>query len=281
MKWVKPVLSITMQNFRKWKQDCRVWIAFGIVLILIHSVTKGLSGICAYTGVKSSPWIFPFLYAPYYNKLLFFFPLVLIFSNAPFIDRNQLYVLIRSGRVPWCLGQMLYIVLASALYFLFILLFSVVLNLDCMTFTGEWGKLLNTLANTSLEADFQLGFDPIKNVVDLFSPGNAVWFTFLHSWVSGILLGFLVFLFNLKIKGGGTFFASLLLVFSAIAAKQPRLLKFSPVSWSTLNALHLKANDGLPHYGYVTLIYGILLLVLAGIILFSVKRTAFDRESVR
>ena len=118
MNWVRPVVSITMQNFRKWKQDCRIWIAFGIVLVLIHSATKGLSGLCAYTGVRLSPWIFPFLYGSYYSKLLFFFPLVLIFSNAPFMDRNQLYVVIRSGRYRWCLGQMLYIILASALYFI-------------------------------------------------------------------------------------------------------------------------------------------------------------------
>lgn len=157
MKWFKSIFSIVLQNFRKWKYDCRIWIALFIVLIFIHSLTKGLSGICDYTGVKSSPWIFPFLYMQYYKKMLFFFPLILIFSNAPFIDKNQLYVLIRTGRNKWCIGQMLYIVVASALYFAFVMVFSIVLNLDCIEFTGEWGKLLNTLANTTMGTKFQLG----------------------------------------------------------------------------------------------------------------------------
>lgn len=87
MKWFKSIFSIVLQNFRKWKYDCRIWIALFIVLIFIHSLTKGLSDICDYTGVKSSPWTFPFLYMQYYNKMLFFFPLILIFSNAPFIDK--------------------------------------------------------------------------------------------------------------------------------------------------------------------------------------------------
>jgi len=281
MKWFKPVCSITMQNFRKWKNDYRVWITLFIVLILIHSTTKGLSDICDYTGVKSSPWIFPFLYVQYYTKMLFFFPLILIFSNAPFIDKNQLYVLIRSGRNKWCIGQMLYIVVTSALYFTFIMIFSILLNLDCMEFTGEWGKLLNTLANTSMDAQFQLGFDPIKNVVDMFSPISAMWFTFLHSWISGIILGFVVFFFNMKVKGGGTFFASFMLVLSAISAKQTSLIKISPISWSTLNAIQLKANDNLPSYSYVMTFFVIMLLVLIAMILISTKRYNFDKELKR
>lgn len=248
MKWFKSIFSIVLQNFRKWKYDCRIWIALFIVLIFIHSLTKGLSDICDYTGVKSSPWTFPFLYMQYYNKMLFFFPLILIFSNAPFIDKNQLYVLIRTGRNKWCIGQMLYIVVASALYFAFVMVFSIVLNLDCIEFTGEWGKLLNTLANTTMGTKFQLGFSPERNVINMFSPISAMWFTFLHSWISGVILGFVIFLFNMKIKGSGTFLASFLLVFSAVAAKQTSLVKMSPVSWSTLNYIQLKPNDGLPSY---------------------------------
>ncbi len=76
---------------------------------------------------------------------------------------------------------MLYIVVASALYFAFVMVFSIVLNLDCIEFTGEWGKLLNTLANTTMGTKFQLGFSPERNVINMFSPISAMWFTFLHS----------------------------------------------------------------------------------------------------
>lgn len=278
MKWFKSIFSITLQNFRKWKYDCRVWIALFIVLIFIHSLTKGLSDICNYTGVKSSPWIFPFIYMQYYNKMLFFFPLILIFSNAPFIDKNQLYVLVRAGRTTWCIGQMCYIIVTSALYFSFVMLFSIIINLDCIEFTGEWGKMLNTLANTSMGTKFHLGFTPEKNVINMFSPISAMWFTFLHSWISGVILGLIVFLFNMKIKGGGTFFASFMLVFSAVAGKQTSLVKFSPVSWSTLNYIQLKPNDGLPNYEYISIFYIIMILLLLGIVLFFSKKYNFDKE---
>ena len=86
---------------------------------------------------------------------------------------------------------------------------------------------------------------------------------------------------TMKIKGSGTFLASFLLVFSAVAAKQTSLVKMSPVSWSTLNYIQLKPNDGLPSYGYITAFYMIMLLVLFVIILYSSKRYNFDKELKR
>ncbi len=189
------------------------------------SYKKGFSDICDYTGVKSSPWIFPFFICNII-KMLFFFPLILIFSNAPFIDKkiSSMY-LSEQAEINGALVKCFYIVVASALYFAFVMVFSIVLNLDCIEFTGEWGKLLNTLANTTMGTKFQLGFSPERNVINMFSPISAMWFTFLHSWISGVILGFVIFLFNMKIKGSGTFLASFLLVFSAVAAKQTSLVK--------------------------------------------------------
>lgn len=275
MKWFKPIVSIALQNMRKWSFDCRVWIAFIIPLILIRENTKQLAEICAYLGVKASPWIYPFLYMPYYNKLLFFFPLILIFSNAPFLDQNGLFVLIRSGRVKWCFAQLLYVAVTSVLYFLYILVFSVVLNLRSIEFTEDWGKLFHTLANTDLGNRFALGFEPERNVLSAFSPLLAVWFTFLHSVFCGVILGFAIFFFNMKHSGGGSFFASSLLVLSAVAAKQTVLLKLSPISWSTLNSIKLKPNDALPGYGYVMAVYIALMVMLFSAILFSSKRYEF------
>ena len=207
-----------------------------------------------------------------------FFPLILIFSNAPFLDKNQFYVLIRSGRSKWCIGQMVYIAVSSVVYFAFIMAFSVLLNLGCIEFRGEWGKLLNTLANTSMGYEYGLAFNAEKDVIELFTPGSAMWFTFLFSWTSGLILGLTVFLFNLRIKGVGTFLASFMLVFSAAAAKQTSLVAFSPVSFSTLNMIKLKPKENLPGYSYVVLLYAILIFILIAMILFVSKRYDFDRE---
>lgn len=278
MKWFKSVFSIALQNFRKWRYDCRIWISLFILLMFIHSYTKGLSYFCDYVNLKSSPWIYPFLYMQYYTKLLFFFPLILIFSNAPFVDSNQLYIIARSGRIKWCIGQICYIFIASAIYFIFIILFSILMNIRCIDFTRDWGKVLNTLANTNAGTQFQIGFSPDSNVIKMFSPLQAIWFTFLHSWISGVILGLIIFLFNMRFKGIGTFMASFILVFSAIASKRISLIKVSPITWSTLNYIHLSRNDKLPNYGYISISYVCILVLLLIIILCISKNYNFDKD---
>lgn len=272
MRSLRIILSVTLQNFRKWKSDYRVWIAALLLMIFIHSNTKGLSSLCAYYHIKASPWLFPFLYTQYYSKIIFFLPLTFIFSNAPFMDSNQLYVIARSGKTKWLAGQMCYITLASALYFIFIIIFSILINLDCIAFSNEWGKVITTLANTSAGTNFNIDLNVDKNTVLLFSPIQAMWFTYLHSWISGIILGFIILLFNLKLKGSGTFAASFILVFSAIASKSISLTKYSPVTWSTLNYIQLKTNDGLPSYQYISTAYCVIIAVLVLSIYISVKR---------
>lgn len=278
MKSFKSIWSITLQNFRKWKKDYRIWISFIFAAIFINSYTKELSTFCNYVNIKSSPWIYPFLYMQYYTKILFFFPLLLIFSNAPFIDTNQLYVISRSGRFKWCIGQLLYIVISSGLYFIFVFVFSIILNINCIDFTEEWGKVMNTLANTDSSLKFNIGFTPDKNVISLFSPIQAVWFTLLHSWISGTILGMTIFLFNMMFKGSGTFVSSFILVFSAIASKDISLTRYSPVTWSTLNYIHLHRNDNLPDYSYVISYYSVVVMLLITAILLFSRKYNYDKD---
>lgn len=156
MRSLRTILSVTLQNFRKWKSDYRLWISALLLMIFIHTETKGLSSLCAYYHIKSSQWLFPFLYTQYYSKIIFFLPLTFIFSNAPFIDSNQLYVIARSGKTKWFVGQMCYIALTSAIYFIFIIIFSIFINLDCISLSSEWGKVITTLANTSAGTSFNI-----------------------------------------------------------------------------------------------------------------------------
>lgn len=92
------------------------------------------------------------LYCQYHMKLIFTLPLLVLFCNAPFTDRNTLFIISRSGKQKWLSGQLLYIVLSAAAYYGFILLCTVMLSLPYAEFTANWGKLISTLAYTETAA---------------------------------------------------------------------------------------------------------------------------------
>ena len=121
MRSLKSSWHICLQNLRKWQTDYRIWIIGLMAVILIAVFEDGMRNIADYLGLKPPIWIFPFIYYQFYTKLSYMVLIILLFCNAPFTDQNQVFVLMRSGHKKWLLGQILYIVTASGLFYAFLL----------------------------------------------------------------------------------------------------------------------------------------------------------------
>lgn len=124
MNSVRTVFSICAQNFRKWAADYRMWVIAVLLIVMTFLFADDVHKNAAALGSDTSVWIFPFLYLSRYMKLVFTLPVVLMFCNAPFTDKNQTFVMMRTSRVKWLCGQILYVFLASAVYYLFIFFFA-------------------------------------------------------------------------------------------------------------------------------------------------------------
>ena len=118
---IRSVQAICSQNLRKWASDYRMWTIAALLVIMVQIYVDDMQKIAVFLGTKISMWIFPFLYTNLHTKLIFTLPVVLMFCNAPFMDKNQVFVYTRASRAKWLLGQVLYIFIASALYYLFII----------------------------------------------------------------------------------------------------------------------------------------------------------------
>lgn len=265
------------QDFRKWATDYRVWIVGIFALILTRIFTQGIAEFCGMVDVPVSPWIFPFLLTGR-DKLLLFFPLVLLFCNAPFIDDNQPYLLIRSGRSAWCAGQVLYIVLATGAYFAFLMLCTILLHLPHMAFNADWGKVVTTLTSDSF---FQQMEHPIvlsKHIVTYFTPLVAMWYTFFLSWLAGVFLGLVMFVVNslTHTQSMGVFAASFFLVADAVFARNYMLMRFSPVSWCNLNYIDIGGVSAYPSIQFVLTGYAMLLAALIALSFIVTRRQTID-----
>lgn len=282
MKLPKPVFTICMQNLRKWKTDYRIWIIGLIAYVMILVYTDDMERIVRGLGTASPIWIFPFIYSQFHMKLIYTLPLVLLFCNAPFIDRNQTFVYMRSGRIKWLLGQMLYVTVSSGIYYLFLLIVSL---LSAVAAGGEinleWGKALSVIANS--DAAGRLGSPFVEastTVITYFSPLNATWFTFILSWLCGTMIGLIIFFCNLltKTRFLGIAVSSILVVLSALRENVNHLknilLPFSPISWTTLNNVDVGGLTKNPSFGYCASVYLIIIVLLtAGILIFGKKQS--------
>lgn len=283
MKFFKSVMSVCAQNLRKWQTDQRVWVIGALLAIMVWIYVDDMRKLSAELGGDMPIWIFPFLYQQFHTKLIYTLPLVLLFCNAPFTDQNQIFVYMRTGRAKWICGQVLYIISASAFYYLFILAVSLLSTIISSgnTDLNEWGTTLKTLANSNAAQFLQHPFVEVSyTVVKFFTPLQAVWFTFLLSWINAVNIGLIIFLFNL-VSGSrflGILLSSAMVVFSAVADDLvlPAALPYSPVSWITLNNIDVGGTTDKPSFTYCICIFIVLAAILAALIFILGRKKSLD-----
>lgn len=278
MSLCKTAGIVCIQNFRKWATNYRVWVIAILMVIFTQSFTKEIGDFAELVQIPVSPWIFPFLYNQRYVKLLFFFPLILLFCDAPFLDDNQPYVIARSGRFAWSLGQIAYVVFGSGVYFLFLILCTILLNFPHMMFTMDWGKVIGTLSSTDAASQIGVKTAISSHIIRYFTPLSAMWFTWLLSWLSGVFLGLVIYVVNTvtKTRVMGVLAASFFLVLDAVVLGFPGWMHFSPVSWSNLDFIDIGGITSYPNITYVFSAYGVLICVLIVLAVWASRRQPIE-----
>lgn len=279
MSGLKSIWAICSQNFRKWASDHRMWI-IGVLLIVVTAIyAEDMRTVANFLGTKPSMWIYPFVYMQFHTKVIYTLPIVMIFCDAPFTDKNQVFVYMRTSRVKWLSGQLLYIILASAVYYLFIFVLTVAFTFSYSDVSQEWGTTLNMLAysNAAVQAGVHM-FDVSGFVIEYFSPPQACFFTFLTSWLSAVVIGAILFFFNLftGTRLTGITISSFLVVITVVVDMGGwfEYLKFSPISWNTLNNIDVGGMTAKPSFTYCMCVYaGIILTLTAAILLFGRKKS--------
>lgn len=279
MNLVKAAWAICQQNLRKWATDYRMWTIAALLIIMIQIYVDDMQKVTELSGTKISIWIFPFLYVQFHTKVIFTLPVVLMFCNAPFTDKNQIFVYTRTGRARWLFGQILYIFIASAFYYLFILFISVISTIFIAEQSLEWGKTLYMISYSNVVSQaraFYLDAPPL--IIEFFSPLQAVFFTLLTSWLSAVLLGLIVFFFNLitQTRFIGIIISSALVVWTVLVSNGGfgKFMRFSPISWNTLNNIDAGKMTPYPSFGYCMCVYiGLISALIIGILVFGRKKS--------
>ncbi len=285
MDLIRTAWAISTQNLRKWAMDYRMWTIAALLIVIVQMYVDDMQRVANLLGEKISMWIFPFLYVQFHTKVIFTLPVVLMFCNAPFTDRNQVFVYTRTGRIKWLIGQIVYIFIAAAIYYLFILFLTIISTVFTAEHSLEWGKTLYTIANSDIINKAQTYYLNVSNrILEFFTPLQAVFFTFLTSWLSAVLLGLIVFFCNLvsNTRLMGIFISSALVVWTVLVNNGGfgKFIRFSPISWNTLNNIDTGNMTSAPSFCYCMCVYiGLIIALIIGLFIFS-KKKSLDTKGV-
>ena len=129
--------------------------------------------------------------------------LLLLLSNAPFVTEQTPYVMLRTSKGTWLTAQIVYVVAAALLYYLFLFLITAAVTIRNGHLEAFWSKpflLLSKQSPQYLISRYQISFR-FPDFSDQLSPLQAFFATWAYNSLYGISLGLCLFTFNAWGKG--------------------------------------------------------------------------------
>lgn len=220
-----------------------------------------------------------FIVVEHHHKSILFLiaPWLLIISDAPFIKRNTYLSLCRSSRKKWDVAMLQYIMIQALLYVVSIAVVSVAASSFCGFFGNMWSSPVYNLAMDNgnyLGVKYNISFS-WANVMQAMTVPQAFMITFILLYLYLVLVGFLLYVCNLLLKG----IYGILLVF--VIQISGYLLQQEGVAYFSLMAKALPgyAIDGNGGQWKVVVLFCAIILILALISLCLIGRVDFKDEA--
>lgn len=289
---IKKICLCGTLNIKKWKSSVKIYVFFIVSALLIANVFFDVYSISDLLDVKCTPWLFPFIHTHTNNNILYFGLLAAIYSNAPFEDSNTQFVIMRTGKRNWIIGQIVYVYLSSLLIMLFYMILPVLVILPKLEFSAEWGKLLMTLGNESAAVELMSKY----NISAIFFPYDLILkeyppilFMAIYAamfWLTTVFSIMVIMTFNIVIKKTAGIIADgfliamtyIILYFGTLMIS-PKIYYFSPLAWININNVDW-INSGTiqsPAYSFAALIIGIIIMTAVSIVVFCKKDVEIEK----
>ena len=280
-KWIIS-WKVCKGSLIKWKTDPRIWCVLALIALFEWVRLAPIHKVCELMGLSVSCWYFPFLTTGGMHQLFYFLGILILFCDAPFIDKQQMFVILRAGRQNWFRGKMIYIILTALFYFGVMFVISIIGLLPNVGFSMEWESVLEALSMGSELNEITGAHEISRLVIMHLSPLQATLRAYVICVLVAVLLGFLIFYLNLfgnsNLGVGAGLFMILWNMFIEVLPTQAyyNMLYLSPVTWTDIS-IFLKDVGGVP-YWYALSFLCIADAVLA--VLITIKAKSYNMEAM-
>lgn len=219
---------------------------------------------------KTTPAIYVFLQSDQMFLLLFMLEIIWFYAEVPFTYKNQIYYIIRKGKIKWYLQHIAYLVFSSFSIIMISFAVCLIQLAGSLSFTLKWDQVLGTLALTDASIQYEIVMQVPYKIISHYSPLEALSYTLAIGW--GCVLFIAVFMYIMSFLFGrkiAVILASGYILLFAVQQYYSSFLNYvSPVSWMRITEVGEKYSDLAPeiHYIATAIIIGLFILFLIGYI---------------
>lgn len=212
-------------------------VLFIILFVAFDSFYVELDYACKILDYPCSFWYFLNIMTNHFMCGAIGLSAVYLFSNAPYLNRNGMYQMIRQGKYKWLLSQLGSIILSGFSFTAVLFFTGWIRMLPHMDWTLSWGRMMKTLAVTNAASQLNVTFVLKPSFMQSMEAWQAGLLAFMLDSFVFILIGFLLLAIGLLCN------RMTALIFTGILAIVPFVTNswnlsrhlminlFSPVSW--------------------------------------------------
>lgn len=272
MKSINRVLAVWKYQTITNIFDIKTFVVLLVLMFYMRSILEPVNNFLISVNVKSHPYVFPILMSDYIVPVVVMIGYLILICDAPFIKRGYLFIVARSGKVCWALGEILFLLTYAMSYAFMILIYTIINLLPNVEWGTDWGKAILTIMRTDAAEQFYIsGWNPV--VVDNYHALEALIKSYVLFAAGLWLIGLIVFGMNYLFKNNIGIMLSGIIIFFDIAINNifyEKYYRFSPAS-----LMKLSVTTGVGRFyptfteALVTLMISCIVLMM--VILFRVK----------
>jgi hypothetical protein len=289
---IRKIGLVAAYNFHGWYKNPRIIVTFALAFILCFLLSnKVIQFAEQYNTSMQMVEAFVWTFSDSNSILLSSLLLVLLFADIPFLNASVPFYLMRIDRRTWLLGQTLYIILATGIYLVFILVATVLLCIRDAFIGNLWSATAALLGYS--DPGKAVGLSVSVKTLEMSTPYVCMATIFLLMLLYVLLIAFLMLVLNI-IKG--QFWSVVgVLIFSLFGfLLNPQLIKtlfnlpdelmykanvavgwLSPLNQATYS-MHNFGFDLLPRIWQSCLIFLALILLCYCIALYAIRTYNFN-----
>lgn len=280
METIRATLGITRRHLFCILRSPKLWAGILLILSSVWSLVESYAeaawalGESVNIGILACNFSYPTLVLNIYLALL------LVFSELPFRDSQQIAMITRGGKRAWFLSQILYVFAVSIGVIILISLVSVIILIGRLSFGNAWGRIIT---NASGLGKYDIPSVISASALSEFSPYKAIAWSLPVAALIMIAFGCVILSLNSLKSSVGTVVGALIVALTLIGRWMsfPGSRYFMLLDWSDFSTLNTHNTPKTPapefQVGFLT---GMLVISIVIIIFRSRKNAELNFEEV-
>ena len=258
-----------------------------LMLVTSHSYLNPLRQFSMAVNYPVSWCVFPFAMCSFTYLIMFWFGVIYVNSDVPFMQHVNMYHAIRVGRRYWGLGQIGGIFLRSLIMVLITIFSTILPLLPKIEWSNGWGKLLRTAATTNALSQYQSNVVIYSDIFSEYTPLELMVLEILVCTLICTFVGVLMFFLSLymnkiiAVAGGLALAIALFPVLNMHPLIRYKLAKFIPTVWAELARIATVDHTyyWLPSLMYMVLFLLVGLAIMTGFIMYKIRHVEFNWDN--